>query len=68
MMLRISCREAAALMLAREDRPLDWSERVALRVHLAICKACPRFEHQVLVMRNALSHWRHYRDAETPRE
>lgn len=53
-----SCRCAAALILAREDRPLDWRERSRLSFHLRICKACPRFERQVELMRHALAHWR----------
>jgi hypothetical protein len=60
MMLKRTCKEAAALLIAREDRPLPALERVALRLHLAICDACPRFERQLLTMRNALDRWRHY--------
>jgi len=62
MRLMRTCKEAAALMIAREDRPLPPIERVALRLHLAICKACPVFERQLLTMRNALGRWRHYTD------
>ena len=59
-LLRRTCREAAALMIAREDRALPLADRVALYFHLLACKACPRFERQVLTMRNALQRWRHY--------
>lgn len=62
MMLKRTCKEAAALMIAREDRPLPPVERLALRLHLAICGACPVFERQLLTMRNALKRWRHYTD------
>ena len=62
MMLMRTCKEAAALLVAREDRPLPAMDRVALRLHLAICKACPVFERQLLTMRNALGRWRHYTD------
>ena len=58
--LRRTCREAAALMIAREDRALGLADRVALRLHLLACQACPTFERQVLTMRNALRQWRHY--------
>ncbi len=40
MILRRTCKEAAALMLAREDRALALADRIALRLHLAACKAC----------------------------
>ncbi len=60
MILRRTCKEAAALMVAREDRTLPLADRVALRLHLAACKACPAFERQLLTLRQALGHWRHY--------
>lgn len=60
MMLKRTCKEVAALLIAREDRPLPVFERVALRLHLAVCEACPRFERQLLTMRKALDRWRHY--------
>lgn len=57
-----TCKEVAVLLIAREDRALTWSERLALRFHMAICKACPKFERQVLTMRNAMKQWRNYTD------
>jgi hypothetical protein len=65
MILRRTCKEVAALLLAREDRALPAVERVALRFHLAACKACPVFERQVLTMRNAMARWRNYTADET---
>jgi hypothetical protein len=58
MILRRTCKQAAALLVAREDRRLPMVERVALRLHLAACAACPRFERQLSVMREALRRWR----------
>jgi hypothetical protein len=60
MILRRSCKEVTALLVAREDRELPAVERVALRLHLAMCSACPLFERQLLTMRNAMKRWRHY--------
>lgn len=60
MILRRSCKEVAALLVAREDRALPLVERVALRLHLAVCDACPVFERQLLTVRNALQRWRRY--------
>ena len=64
--LRRSCREVTRLVLAREDRALPWADRVAVRLHMQICKACPRFEKQVALMRGAMQQWRGYseRDAD----
>lgn len=59
-LLRRTCREAAALIIAREDRALDLPDNVALKLHLLACKACPQFENQVLTMRAAMGKWRQY--------
>ena len=60
MILRRTCKEVSALLVAREDRALPVVERLALRLHLAACQACPKFERQLLTMRNAFRSWRHY--------
>lgn len=57
---RRTCKEAAALIIAREDRTLSLGDRIGLHLHLAMCKACPNFERQVLTMRNAMRQWRNY--------
>jgi hypothetical protein len=48
------------LVVAREDRHLNMGEKIALRTHMLICKACPHFEQQILTMRNAMRQWRNY--------
>ena len=55
-----TCKEAAALLIAREDRSLAISDAVALKLHLLACKACPKFENQVLTLRAAMGKWRNY--------
>lgn len=60
--LRRTCQQAAALIVAREDRVLPIADRIALRFHLLACQVCPRFERQVLTMRNSMRQWRHYRE------
>ena len=60
MILRRTCKEAAALMVAQQDRPLGMADRVALRLHLAACEACPRFERQLSSLRTAFGRWRNY--------
>ena len=66
MFLRRTCREVAALLIAREDRALSLADRIALRFHLAACQACPQFERQVLTMRNAMRQWRNYAEDDAP--
>ncbi|MFZ5548343.1 MAG: zf-HC2 domain-containing protein [Pseudomonadota bacterium] len=58
----LNCRQATQLVLQGEDRALRWPERLRLRLHLAVCEACPRFVGQVQLMRRAMGGWRAYRD------
>jgi hypothetical protein len=63
-LLQRSCREVTRLVVAGEDRRLSWFERLLVRSHLKACQACPRFVAQVALMRQGLSRWRAYREAE----
>ena len=67
MILRRSCKQVSALLVAREDRALTVVERVALRFHLAACSACPAFDRQILTMRNVMARWRNYSDGSDER-
>jgi hypothetical protein len=60
-----TCRQVTALVIAREDRALPWRDRLALRLHMAMCAACPNFERQVITMRNAMKQWKNY-EADLP--
>jgi Putative zinc-finger len=62
-LLQKTCREAAALLVAREDRTLPWADRLALRLHLLACTACPRFARQMLTLRNSMKQWRNYTES-----
>ncbi len=56
----LTCQEATRLVLQSEDRALRTSERLRLRLHMVICKACPRFVQQVQLMRQAMGRWQAY--------
>jgi hypothetical protein len=58
MVLQRTCKETAAILIAREDRALSMGDRIALRLHLMACKTCPVFERQIITMRHALRRWR----------
>jgi hypothetical protein len=59
-LLKRTCREVAAILIAREDRHLGLADRLALRLHMAVCNTCPLFERQILTMRNSMHQWRNY--------
>ncbi len=55
-----SCRKAAALISARQDRDLTTTEQIALSAHLKICDYCIRFEEQANFIRQSVNAWKHY--------
>jgi hypothetical protein len=61
--LKRTCKEVAALLIAGEDRELPLTDRLALRLHMVVCEACPRFQRQVITMRNGMQLWRNYTDS-----
>lgn len=65
MLLRRTCQEVTALVIAREDRALPWRDRLALRLHMSVCTACPTLNRQVFTMRSAMTRWRNYESDES---
>jgi hypothetical protein len=59
---RLRCREAATLMLAAQDRPALWRERLRVRLHLLVCDACTHFDQQLRLMNDAMGRWHAYAD------
>lgn len=62
--LRRNCKEVSYLVLQALDTALPWHERLAVRLHMVACKACPRFVAQVTLMQRATERWRHYSELE----
>ena len=50
----LSCKETTRLLSQGEDRKLAFGERVALRVHLAICNGCRNVGTQFKFLRQAV--------------
>jgi predicted anti-sigma-YlaC factor YlaD len=53
--MMLSCKQAAHLVSQGLDRELGFTERVRLRVHLAICDGCTNFSKQVAFVRKAMA-------------
>jgi len=49
----MTCEQAARLLSDSLDRPLPLRQRIPLRMHLFMCKFCPRFLRQLLLLREA---------------
>ena len=62
----LSCKETTRLLSQGEDRKLAFGERVALRVHLAICKGCRNVDAQFRFLRLAVTSLSRHADEENP--
>lgn len=54
----LTCKQASQLVSNALDRPLTWSERLQLKLHLLICNACRRFNQQLQLLRTVLQRTR----------
>jgi predicted anti-sigma-YlaC factor YlaD len=52
-MMTRSCREVTRLVSQGEDRRLALGERIALRLHFAICEGCRNMSAQIAFLRRA---------------
>jgi len=52
--MMLSCKETTRLLSQGADRKLAFGERVALRVHLAICNGCRNVGAQFKFLRTAV--------------
>jgi hypothetical protein len=57
---RVTCKQATSLLIAQEDRKINMSDKLALRLHIYACKTCPNFEQQLMIMRKSMKLWRNY--------
>lgn len=43
----LTCKQVSQLVSQSLDRPLSWSERLQLRLHLFMCNACRHFKQEL---------------------
>ena len=53
--MMLSCKEVTRLVSQGQDRRLALGERIALRVHFAICRGCANFDRQITFLRKAVT-------------
>jgi hypothetical protein len=54
----LNCHDATRMISESQERRLGHMERVSLRLHLALCAACRRFERQLPLLRQAMRSFR----------
>ena len=53
--MMLSCKQVSRIVSQGLDRELGFTERVRLRVHLAICDGCTNFSRQMAFLRKAMA-------------
>lgn len=46
----LNCKEASQIISQSLDRPLSFSERLQLKLHLMMCDACRQFKRQLFAL------------------
>jgi len=64
--MMLSCKETTRLLSQGADRELAFGERVALRLHLAICDGCTNVKAQFEFLRSAVKSLARDADEEKP--
>ncbi len=54
----ITCKQATHLVSRMQEHALGPLDRVLLKLHLAWCRACERFEEQLRFLREAMARYR----------
>jgi hypothetical protein len=54
----LSCRKTTQLISESFERKLSLLEKLAVRMHLLVCRLCPRFRSQILFIENAMRQMR----------
>lgn len=61
----LSCKEATRLVSEKLDRELPFWQRLGLRLHVLMCRACSRYKCQVTMLDRAVcEHYRYDQPAE----
>jgi hypothetical protein len=55
--LLLSCKKATGLIEKRQITPLTAREKIQLKMHISMCKACKSYENQSETIDKALSEW-----------
>lgn len=53
----LSCKKATELIEKSEISPLSGTEKIQLKLHTSMCKACKSYKKQSVIIDKALSNW-----------
>jgi len=63
-----SCKDVSQKVSQAMDTPLPFHHRMAVRMHLFMCRYCDRFRHQLMMLRKLSRHTEVEPTSDTPAE
>jgi hypothetical protein len=66
--LNCTCKDAACLISQQDDRKLTRAQRLGLRLHLILCRACRRYLASVKFLKDAMRRCGESEDLSSPPE
>lgn len=60
----LRCKDAHQLLSEKIDRPLARGEKLALSLHLAMCRSCQNFSGQMDLLHQAMRRWPEQKQSE----
>lgn len=64
----LRCKDAHQLLSEKIDRPLARGEKLALSLHLAMCRSCQNFSGQMDLLHQAMRRWPEQKQSENPQK
>jgi hypothetical protein len=64
MPLIFTCKQASKSLAERDYASLPWHAKLSLKLHVATCLVCGKYNRQVMVMQDAVRTFRKRKDAE----
>jgi hypothetical protein len=58
----LTCKDVSKLVSESLDRKLPLSQRMAVRLHIMMCRMCRAYQKQTLLLRNAVQAYAHSLD------
>ena len=56
--MMLNCKEVSRLVSRRQDERLAAGDRLKMWLHMVLCDACRRFDHQTALLREAMRRYR----------
>jgi hypothetical protein len=61
----LTCKQVSKALVEQDYERLPWRKKIALRLHVALCFVCGRYNRQVMDLQDGIRGYRAYEDRPT---